>query len=153
MVFVDEFGVPSKPIVGPRGRNIGEVLADRSAPLVHARLGRTVESGILRVVDVRENLSARAHEEIVFHAMRRDPKTQTKSPYRSGQLANYIAMGSHLYGRPIAKSAVVHRKTIVMFCHRNDVLCSSIFEQLGPFRSIEEFRAEHRDEVLIAELV
>src|ERR1035437_7898055 len=62
-------------------------------------------------------------------------------------------MGPHLCSRPIAQSAIVHGKTIVMFCDRYDVLCARFFEQLGPCRRIEALGLEHGDEIFVAELV
>src|ERR1035438_65328 len=35
MIFLDEFGAPSKPVVGPRRRNIGKISADGSAQLTN----------------------------------------------------------------------------------------------------------------------
>src|ERR1039458_5623122 len=62
-------------------------------------------------------------------------------------------MRSHLGRRPIAQSAVVHGKTIVMFCHRYYVLCTRFFEQVGPCRRIEVLGLEHGDEIFVPELV
>src|ERR1039458_997230 len=62
-------------------------------------------------------------------------------------------MGPHLCSRPIAQPAVVHGKTIVMFCDRYNVLCARFFERLGPSRRIEALGLEHGNEIFVAELV
>jgi hypothetical protein len=77
MIFLDEFGAPSKPVVGPRRRNIGEIIADGSSPVDDTHLCRTIEGGVSRVVNIRWDLAAHAHEEIVFHTMRRHAKVQS----------------------------------------------------------------------------
>ena len=74
MIFLDEFGAPSKPVIGPRRRNIGEIIADGSAPVDDPHLCRAIEGGILRVVDIRWDLAAHAQEEIVFHRCDDTPK-------------------------------------------------------------------------------
>ncbi len=58
MIFLDEFGAPSKPVVGPRRRNIGEIIADGSSPVDDPHLCRTIEGGVLRVVNIRGDLAA-----------------------------------------------------------------------------------------------
>src|ERR1051326_8155842 len=62
-------------------------------------------------------------------------------------------MRSHLGRRPIAQSAVVHGKAIMMFRDRHDILCACLLEQISPCRRIEMLGLEHGDEIFVPELV
>ena len=114
---------------------------------------RTVEGGILRVVHVGRNRTAHAKKEIVLYPVRRYAKMQAFRSYRLGQVPDDITMRPHLGRCPVAQPTVVHGKTVMMLCHRHHILGSGFLEQLGPGRRIEVFCFEHRDEVLIPELV
>src|SRR5689334_5197131 len=62
-------------------------------------------------------------------------------------------MRPHLRRGPIAQSAVIHRKAVVMLCHRYDIFGAGLLEQLCPGSGIEVRGLEHRNEVLVSELV
>ena len=113
----------------------------------------TVESRILRIVNVRRNRAAHAQEEIVFHAMRGSSEMQAFRAHCLGQIADHIAVRSHLGRRPVAKTAVVHGEAIVMFGDRNDVFRSRFLEQTSPGSGIEVLGLEHGDEIFVTELV
>ena len=70
MILFNQFRRPRQPIVGPRRRNISEIIIEGGSPTVHEPvMGGAVQHGILRVVHIGRNRTARSQEEIVFHAM------------------------------------------------------------------------------------
>ena len=86
----------------------------------------------------------------MFHSVRRHAEIQTIRPHRFGQITDYVTMRPHFGGRPVAQSAVVHGKAIVMLGDRHHVLRTRFLKQLGPGTGVEVFRLEHGDEIFVA---
>ena len=62
-------------------------------------------------------------------------------------------MWAHFGGCPVTEAAIVHGKAIVMLGHWYHVFCTRLFKELSPGICIELIGFEHRNEVLVAELL
>ena len=88
----------------------------------------SVKCCVLRIVDIGWNGASHAEKKIVFHSVRGNSKVQPCSPDGFAQVSGGVAMRSHFGGGPVAESAVIHGKAIVMLGHRNNVLCPGFLE-------------------------
>ena len=128
MIFLHQFRAARQPVVRPGGRNIGEIVSDGIAPGHQPVMGRAIERSVLRIVHIGRDGAAHAEEEIVFYAMRGHPEMQTCRPNRFCQFTGGVAMRSHFNCRPVAQTAVIHGKAIVMLCHGYHVFRARLLE-------------------------
>src|ERR1700693_2721180 len=68
------------------------------------------------------------------------------------ELADDIALWTHLRRAPIRKAAIVHWKSIVVLSYWNDIFGAGFAEQFRPSLGIKFFSFEKRDEIFVAEL-
>ena len=72
---------------------------------------------------------------------------------RLAQLADDVAVRAHLDRVPVRELAAVHLEAVVVFGDGEIVARAGRFEQVEPFVRVEPLGREHRDEVLVAELI
>ena len=114
---------------------------------------RSIESRILRIVDVGGSVAARSEKKIVLDSMGGRPQVQSFGANGFCEISPEVAMWSHLDRGPIGKSAVVHGEAVVMLEHGHDVFRARVLEQASPRCRVEFLSLELRDEILVTELV
>ena len=150
-IGVDHLADPQEPIVQVFLGGIGlaeEVLVVR---LGH---GGPVEVAPLhRLMHVAVELLPVAHEPPVLSPV--VGQGEMKALIQSGppQLADKIAMGPLVEGVPFRQIAAVHLESIVVLGHGHVVASASPAEEVQPLVGVETLRLEHRDEVLVTELL
>ena len=83
-------------------------------------------------------------------AVRAESEMQALRAHGGGEFGQRVALRPHLYDGPIGEVRVVHRESIVMLGHRNDVLRAGSLEELRPFGGVEVLGAEKRNQILVA---
>jgi len=84
--------------------------------------------------------------------VRRDAEMEAAGACSSFEFAYDVPTRSHLRRVPCRHGRVVHGEAVAVLGDRNDVLCACAGEEIEPHIRVEVLRAEHRDEVFVAEL-
>src|SRR5690348_3933155 len=114
MVLFHQLHATREPIIGPCSGNVGEIATEGSTPRGDPSMSRTVECSVLWIVHVRRNLAPHTKKEVVFHPVGRHSEPQTRSPHCLCELSGCVTMRTHFGHGPVAQTAIVHRKTVVM---------------------------------------
>ena len=115
--------------------------------------GWTVKVGIRGVAHIRVPFLPFVHIPPVLASMRRQPKDEPLFARCLGYFADNIALGAHFGGVPPREIGVVHRKAVVMFGDRDNVLRPGFLEDINPLVRIKLFGFEHGNEIFIAKFI
>ncbi|OPZ04340.1 MAG: hypothetical protein BWZ10_03178 [candidate division BRC1 bacterium ADurb.BinA364] len=89
----------------------------------------------------------------MLRAVRGQAEGHAASARFAGHFGDHVAPGAFFRRGPLRKGAIVHREAVVMLGHGHDKSRPGLLEQRRPVRRIELLGLEHRDEILVAELL
>ena len=153
MVALDDLRRTREPVIHEGRRDIGEIVAQQVAvfAIQLAKLRRAVEGGVLRIVHIGGEVAASIEKPVVLGAMRRCAEVHAFCANRFCEVAEHIALRSHLARAPVGEIRLIHGKAVMVFGDRDDVARAGIVKELCPRIRIEVLGGELRDQVLVAE--
>ena len=157
--FIYQLACLDKPVAKPflrrlrRRENIFQCMEHGSVRQFGAKISRTVKITVFFIVNIRVYRSSHVHEEIVFCPVRRTAECKTILFTCFTDLTGNIPARSHLRRIPAVKVRCIHRKTVVVFTHWHDIFSTGFLKEVYPFVCVKLLTLEHRDEILVSEIL